>query len=60
MTTKTHKQIYIYTTPNELVKISNELKKRFNDKENPEVTMYTGGDRTLIFTLDIDRTKDEE
>lgn len=61
MRTQIHKQIFIYTTPNELIKISKELKEKFNSTEaEKDVKVYGGESQTLIFVADFERIKNGE
>lgn len=61
MRTEENKSIFIYTTPNELVKISTELKKKLQQNiTDSRVKIYGSNNHTLIFVADNERIKNGE
>jgi hypothetical protein len=61
MRTEENKNIFIYTTPNELVKISAELKRKLQQNiSDSRVKIYGSSKHTLIFVADNERVKNGE
>ena len=60
MKSSTHRQVFIYTTPTELVRISSELKEKFESGDAEKSVRIYAGEQTLIFIADDERIKSGE